>query len=158
MRVLMAAAASILVSAAAEAGPVTPAQVETVLQDYGATLNNSRSVSDTAHVIKAEVDERSVHVRLDECNEANQCGVVIMFTAFGLDREIDEATLRKTNQYNDSYPIGRAFVFPESEGDGNLVGIDYVIDVSGEAVVDNGDLKRFDEAVDAYVDYWTGGN
>lgn len=154
MRVLTVAAASIVFAAAAEAGPVTPQQVETVLQDHGATLSGAQGISESAHLIKAELDDLTVHVRLDECDSSDRCGLVILYNAFETEEDIDEATLQKTNTFNDRYPIGRAFAFASEDGDTNLIGIDYVIDVSGEATLDSADLTRFEDAVDTYVRHW----
>lgn len=154
MKALYAIAAAACLPLAAEAGPVTPSEVETVLEEYGAEISGSQGVGETAHVINARLNERSMYVRLMECDKFNECGMVVMFTAFEIDGEINEQTLLKTNRYNDSYPIGRAFIFPAEDGGGNLVGIDYVIDVSGESVVDGGDVQRFEQAVNTYVSHW----
>ena len=154
MKALYAIAAAACLPLAAQAGPVTPNQVETVLENYGAEISGSMGVGDNAHVINGRLNNRSMYVRLDECDQFDECGIVVMFTAFEIDGEIDEETLLKTNRYNDSFPIGRAFVFPAENGGGNLVGIDYVIDVSGESVIDGGDVQRFEQAVNTYVKHW----
>ena len=152
MKALYAMAAAACLPLAAQAGPVTPSDVEAVLEAYGAEI--ASSTGQDAHVINARLNDRSMYVRLDECDQFDECGIVVMFTAFEIDGDIDEETLLKTNRYNDSFPIGRAFVFPAEDGDGNLVGIDYVIDVSGESVIDGGDVQRFEQAVNTYVKHW----
>ena len=154
MKALYAMAAAACLPLAAQAGPVTPSDVEAVLEAYGAEIASSTGVGQDAHVINARLNDRSIYVRLDECDKFNECGIVVMFTAFEIDGDIDEETLLKTNRYNDSFPIGRAFVFPAENGGGNLVGIDYVIDVSGESVIDGGDVQRFEQAVNTYVKHW----
>ena len=163
MKALYAIAAAACLPLTAQAGPVTPREVQFVLQDYGAEIVSSKRVSETAHMINARSNGRPMFVRLDECDKFDECGIVVLFTSFQIDKPIDEETLRKTNKFNDSYPIGRAFVFPEEAGDdpastSNLIGIDYVIDVSGESVVDGGDLQRFEKAVETYVRYWGSGS
>ncbi|MEQ8556710.1 MAG: hypothetical protein RIB03_00200 [Henriciella sp.] len=154
MKAVYAIAAAACLPMVAQAGPVTPSEVEMVLEDYGATVASSQGVGENAHVINAKLDDLAMYVRLDECDSFDECGLVVLFTAFEIEDEIDAETLQKTNRYNDSYPIGRAFVYP-SEAGGNMIGIDYVIDVSGESVIDSGDLQRFERAVRAYVDHWT---
>ena len=155
MKALYAMAAAACLPLAAQAGPVTPNDVEFALEDYGAEITGSEAIGENAHVIYAELSDMPVYVRLGECDQFDECGIVVMFAAFDIEDEIDEATLKKTNRYNDSYPIGRAFIFPSEDGARNVVGIDYVIDVSGESVIDGGDIQRFDRAVQSYVRYWT---
>ena len=134
---------------------MTPNDVEFALEDYGAAITGTEDVGEDAHVIYAELSDMPVYVRLMDCDQFDECGLVVMFAAFDIEEDIDEATLLKTNRYNDSHPIGRAFIFPSEDGDRNVVGIDYVIDVSGESVIDGGDIQRFDRAVQSYVRYWT---
>lgn len=79
----------------------------------------------------------------------------MMFSTFDLGQTADADTLVRTNSYNDSYPFGRAFVVPSGEEGNDLVGIDYVIDLSGEAVLDAGDIAQFQEVLQSYIAHWT---
>ncbi|WP_084395766.1 YbjN domain-containing protein [Henriciella aquimarina] len=158
MRTLIASLAAAGFAFAAQAAPITPSQAEDVVEAAGATLSASEGVGEDAHVIDAKFADMDLNfsVRLGNCDEMDQCGYAMLFSTFELEQAASSETLAKTNSYNDSYPFGRAFVIPGSEGAGDIVGIDYVIDLSEEAALNPGDIERFKEILNSYFTHWGG--
>lgn len=155
MRFAIALSAAATLGLAAQAGPVTPSEAETVLESYGATLTGSAGVGDTAHTIDATLDGVNITVRLGNCGEDGRCGYAMFFSTFDLGQPADLQTLARTNAYNDSYPFGRAFVIPSEDGQSDVVGIDYVIDLQGDSALETSDVGRFAEVLSSYVNHWT---
>ena len=155
MKPIVTLAAAAAMTFAAQASPVTPSEAEDVLEAYGATLQGTSVASETAHTIDAEIDGVNITVRLGNCDDTDQCGYVMFFSTFDLGDTATDETLARTNAYNDSYPFGRAFVIPAQEGGSDVVGIDYVIDLSGEAEMNTEDVSRFQEVLSSYITHWT---
>ncbi len=152
---LLAIAAAASVSFAAHATPISPSQAEDVIESAGATLTGSQPAGEGSHTIDASLGEVNITVRLGNCAEDDTCGYAMMFSTFDLGQAADANTLAKSNSYNDSYPFGRAFVVPSEDEGGDLVGIDYVIDLSGEAELDAGDIAQFEQVLKSYIAHWT---
>lgn len=140
---------------AAAADPISPSEAEDVLETYGATLASSTAAGDSAHTIDAKLGDLNMTVRLGGCDETLTCQFAMMFATFDLGAPADEQTLIKTNSYNDSYPFGRAFIIPSEDGQSDAVGVDYIIDLSGEANFDGRDVARFQEILNSYISHWT---
>lgn len=154
MKAMTCALAAISLATAASAQPITPKLAEKIVGDFGANILETRAGSDSAHVIDAESDGTNISVRLGDCDAETYCSYVMMFATFDLGGPVDEAALQKTNGYNDSHSYGRAFAIPGLDSNG-VVGIDYVIDISGDANFDTADLERFKSVLAAYITYWT---
>lgn len=148
-------AAASLLAFAAQAEPVTPSAAEDVLEAYGAELQASSVASDSAHTIDARIDDVNITVRLGNCDDADACSYAMFFSTFDLGATDMSQALARTNSYNDSYPFGRAFVIPAEDGGSVVIGIDYVIDLSGEAVLDQEDVTRFKEVLSSYITHWS---
>lgn len=148
-----------LTALAAHADPITPSQAEDVIEAAGATLSASEASGEFSHAIDARIGDVNITVRLGGCDaDTGLCNYAMMFSTFDLGQKANEQTLFKTNSYNDSYPFGRAFVIPGQDDSGDIVGVDYVIDLSGEASLDPEDIGMFQEILSSYVTHWTGTN
>lgn len=158
MRFAIALSAGATVALTAQAAPVSPSEAEDVLEAYGATLTASSGAGENAHTIDATIEGVNITVRLGSCGEDGRCGYAMFFSTFDLGQPADLQTLARTNAYNDSYPFGRAFVIPSEDGSSDVVGIDYVIDLTGDASLDADDVARFAEVLSSYVNHWTGAN
>lgn len=154
MKTAFLLAATTIIGLAAAAKPITPSQAEDLLADYGANLSASTAVGEDAHTIDAQIGDINMTVRLGGCDENGFCNYAMMFATFDLGSAADETTLMKTNGYNDSFPFGRAFVVPGDDGN-DIVGIDYVVDISSEANLDATDIARFEEILSSYINHWT---
>ncbi|MEM5517858.1 YbjN domain-containing protein [Henriciella sp. AS95] len=152
---LLASAAFLGMTATAQ--PMTASDAEDVLTNYGATLTSSTAVGEDAHTIDAQIDDINMTVRLGGCDADALCSYAMMFATFDLGAAADQSTLEKTNGYNDSFPFGRAFVIPGEDGE-DIVGIDYVIDISSDANLDGADIARFEEILNSYITHWTAEN
>lgn len=142
---------------AAHAGPITPSQAEDVIEAAGGTLSESRAAGDDSHVIDAKFEDANLNfsIRLGDCDDTGACKYAMMFATFDLGEAATTDTLVKSNAYNDSYPFGRAFVIPGEEEAGDVVGIDYVLDLSSEATLDTGDMALFKDILNSYFTHWT---
>lgn len=139
----------------AHAMPITPLQAITVMERSGAAVEPAEAIGSDAHRINVKIGEYNATVRLGNCDEEDRCSYAMMFATFNLGRTADEAVLTKTNHYNDSFPFGRAFVLKGNDETGDVVGVDYAIDISSDASFDATDLARFEEILAAFVDHWT---
>ena len=142
----------------ANAQPVTPDEAAAVIEASDATIAGSNAVDEQSYIIDANWADlnMSFSVRLGNCSEEGACGYAMMFATFQLGEENWESLLRKANSYNDSYPLGRAFVIPGQDGRPMAVGVDYSIDLTGDASFDGSDVSMFRDILTSFVEHWTG--
>jgi hypothetical protein len=149
---LISLAAALTLAPAALAAPITPEAAAEVLRAAGDTEVTVNDAGDTAVRIDANRGGVFYSVRLFSCDEARSCVGVMIFATYAEPGALDLSVYERNNQYNDSFPFGRGFLLPGEEGDGTYtIGLDYSLDIGGEANFDNDDVDLFFGALDAYV-------
>ena len=152
--VLLSLAAAALLAPVALAAPMTPEVAADVLRNAGDTDVTVTWVSDAAARIDSNREGIYYSVRLFGCDETKTCSGAMVFATYAEPGALDLSVYERNNQYNDSYPFGRGFLLPSENNDGTYtIGLDYTIDLSGEAVLDDGDIELFFGALDAYVSH-----
>jgi len=150
--VLISLAAALTLAPAALATPMTPEAAATIMRDAGDTDVVVNWVTESAARIDAARDGIYYSVRLFGCDEQKVCSGVMMFATYAEPGTLDLSVYERNNEYNDSYPYGRGFLLPSNDGDGTYtIGLDYAIDISGEAELGNDDIDLFFGILDAYV-------
>jgi len=149
---LISLAAVLALAPAALAAPITPEAAADVLRAAGDTDVVVNEASDSSVRIDASRDGIFYSVRLFGCDETSTCEGVMIFATYAEPGALDLSVYERNNLYNDSFPFGRGFLLPGDEGDGTYtIGLDYSIDLGGEAVFDNSDVELFFGALGAYV-------
>lgn len=149
---LISLAAALMFAPAALAAPITPEAAADVLRAAGDAEVTVDRVSDTAARIDANRQGVFYSVRLFGCDETKACEGVMIFATYAEPGALDLSVYERNNEFNDTYPFGRGFLLPGQENDGTYtIGLDYSIDIGGEANFDNADIDLFFGALDAYV-------
>lgn len=150
--VLISLAAALTLAPAALAKPMTPETAAAMMRDAGDTDVTINSTTETAFRIDAARDGVYYSVRLFGCDAQKACSGAMMFATFAEPGALNLSVYERNNEYNDSYPYGRGFLLPSNDGGATYtIGLDYAIDISGEAELGNDDIDLFFGILDAYV-------
>ena len=156
MKYALLAAAAIALPFCAQAKPISTASADGILTQSGLPVEGGWSTSGTARLRDTRTGDIRMTVRLGNCDESDTCQFVMLFATFDLGVPATLEDFRRTNHYNDSHPLGRAFLIEgKGEEDGAIAGIDYVIDLSGDAEFDPADIEMFQTIVATYINHWT---
>lgn len=157
MKYALLALAATAATLSAQAAPITPEAAKAVVEASGATVNSEGSSGANAYVLDAHLPSKNLNfsVRLGDCTDAGTCSYAMTFATFQIEETDWESLLKRVNAYNDSYPLGRAFVLPGADGQPLAVGIDYVENISDEATFDDSDLTAFQTILSNFIDHWT---
>ncbi len=146
---LALAAASIAFAASADAG--NPDSVAAMLRDTNSTNVEIEWVDDTIARIDASRDGYNFSIRMMDCNADQYCISNMIFATFDMAGSPALADYMKVNEYNDSYPFGRAFLIGQPDEDGYVIGVDYTFMTSDENVLGKEEVDLFFVILDSFV-------
>tara|TARA_R110000787_G_scaffold59109_1_gene134014 strand:+ start:4264 stop:4743 length:480 start_codon:yes stop_codon:yes gene_type:complete len=146
---LAIAAASMVLTASADAG--NPEAVAQMLRNSDSTNVGIEWVDDTIARIDASRDGYNYSIRMMDCNDAQYCVSNMIFATFDMVGAPGMADYMKINEYNDSYPFGRAFLIGSPDEDSYVIGVDYTFMTSDENVLGKEEVDLFFVILDSFV-------
>tara|TARA_R110002020_G_scaffold224599_1_gene434320 strand:- start:196276 stop:196755 length:480 start_codon:yes stop_codon:yes gene_type:complete len=146
---LAIAAASMAFTASATPG--NPEAVAEMLRNSDSANVEIEWVDDTIARIDANRDGYNYSIRMMDCNADQYCVSNMIFATFDMDGSPALADYIKINEYNDSYPFGRAFLIGAPDEDGYVIGIDYTFMTSDENVLGEEEVNLFFVVLDSFV-------
>ena len=151
LKPLALAALSVSMVHAATAEPISPRDASKLLKDMGSTGVSIKWVNDETARIEATLKDYFFNVRLMNCNDEGLCASSMIFATFSMDGSPSFSEYQHINEYNDSYPFGRAFLLDSSDADEYVVGVDYSADISAENDFTEGDVDMFFVILNSFV-------
>jgi hypothetical protein len=151
LKSLAIAATATLFATTASAVPATPEAVEALLASMNTTDIVSETIDDTIVRIDGTRQGYNFTVRLMDCTEGTNCVSSMIFATFNMDTRPQLADFTSVNEYNDSYPFGRAFLIGDTETDGFLVGVDYAVSLSDENALGTDEVNLFFVILNSFV-------
>jgi hypothetical protein len=151
LKSLAIAATATLFATTASALPATPEAVEALLASMNTTDIVSETIDDTIVRIDGTRQGYNFTVRLMDCTEGTNCVSSMIFATFNMDTRPQLADFTSVNEYNDSYPFGRAFLIGDTETDGFLVGVDYAVSLSDENALGTDEVNLFFVILNSFV-------
>jgi hypothetical protein len=146
---LAIAAASMAFTASATPG--NPEAVAEMLRNSDSANVEIEWVDDTIARIDANRDGYNYSIRMMDCNADQYCVSNMIFATFDMDGSPALADYIKINEYNDSYPFGRAFLIGGPDEDGYVIGVDYTFMTSDENVLGEEEVNLFFVVLDSFV-------
>jgi hypothetical protein len=146
---LAIAAASMAFTASATPG--NPEAVAEMLRNSDSANVEIEWVDDTIARIDANRDGYNYSIRMMDCNADQYCVSNMIFATFDMDGSPALADYIKINEYNDSYPFGRAFLIGAPDEYGYVIGVDYTFMTSDENVLGKEEVDLFFVILDSFV-------
>jgi len=151
LKSLAIAAIAALFAATASAAPATPEAVKALLESMDTTDIETERVDDAIVRIDATRQGYNFTVRLMDCNDGTNCVSAMIFATFNVDARPTLADFIDINEYNDSYPFGRAFLIGDTETDGYLIGVDYAFSMADENMFGASEVNLFFVILDSLI-------
>ena len=151
LKPLAIAATAALFATTASAAPATPEAVEVMLTAMDTTEIQTERVDDTIVRIDATRQGYKFTVRLMDCTDGTACVSSMIFATFNVDARPTLADFTHINEYNDSYPFGRAFLIGDTETDGYLIGVDYAFSMADENALGADEINLFFVILDSFI-------
>ena len=136
---------------AASANPASPDSVSGLLQGMDSTDVVIEWIDDSTARVDATRNGYNFTVRLMDCDESKKCKSSLTFATFDMDGTPDIGEFQKINDYNDSYPFGRAFLIGDPDTEGYMVGIDYSISLADENDYGQQEVSLFFIILDSFI-------
>jgi len=153
IRTALAATVALTTALGAAAAPISPADAADMLTGYGSEFADITWLDEKTATIDGKMSEYFYTVRMMNCSAVRVCETVMIFATFEMGGAPGLESYLRTNEYNDSYPFGRAFVLDPEDEDTHILGVDYAIDVSGGHTFTGLDMDKFMAILSSYVDH-----
>ena len=151
LKSLAIAALAAFAASTASAVPATPEAVEALLESMNTTDIVTETIDDTIVRIDATRQGYNFTVRLMDCTEGTNCVSSMIFATFNMDARPTLTDFTNVNEYNDSYPFGRAFLIGDTETDGYLVGVDYAVSLTDENTFGADEVNLFFVILNSFI-------
>lgn len=139
------------IASAAYADPASPDAVSDLLKGMDSSDVAVEWIEDTIARVDATRLGYNFTVRLMDCDETRTCRSSLTFATFDMDGTPDISAFQKINDYNDSYPFGRAFLIGAPDRQGYMVGIDYAISLADENNYGQQEVNLFFIILDSFI-------